>query len=87
MSLMSVTPETSQEDRSPSKDDAVRNMPPMSRTPDRSGTSVALYTMLRAPEKAFSILVHCVSPHWSIERSLDAEAPLSRLMRSKPPDM
>ena len=70
---MSVTCETFQPEMLPLKDE-FSNMPLISCTPDRSGASVALYTMLDAPRKAFSMLVHCVSPHWSIETSLEASA-------------
>ena len=60
----------------------------MSFTEERSGTSVAPYTMLAAPAKADSMLVHDMFPHWSMERSL-AALPSSppRCMRSKPPDI
>ena len=45
---MSVTCETFQEEGLPLKDDSL-NMPLMSCTSDRSGASVALYTMLAVP--------------------------------------
>ena len=63
MSDMSVTFETSQEERSPLKEEALSNMLDMSVTPERSGASPALYTMLEAPLKAFSIEAHEAVPH------------------------
>ena len=83
---MSVTDETFQDAMSPLKDDAFSNMLFVLFTPERSGASVALYTMLPAPWKAFSMPVHCVSPHWSIETRLEATPASFRLMRSRPPD-
>ena len=73
---MSVTCETFQPEMSPLKDES-SNMPLISCTPDRSGASVALYIiiiMLPVPLKALFILVHCVSPHWSMDLSLEASA-------------
>ena len=49
---MSVTVETSHPEMSPLKLVAFRNIESMSVTPDRSGVSVALYTMLDAPRNA-----------------------------------
>ena len=66
---MSVTEEMSQEDKSPSKLSALKNMNDMSVTSVKSGASVALYTMCSVPSKARSIEPHWVEPHWSIERS------------------
>ena len=45
---MSVTEETSQLERSPLKEEAPLNMRDRSSTPERSGASPALYTMLEA---------------------------------------
>ena len=60
----------------------------MSFTKDISGTSVAPYTMLVAPEKAPPIRVQDMFPHWSMERSLAAlSVSAARCMRSKPPDI
>ena len=60
---MSCTNETSQSDMSPLNEEARKNMKDMSVTPDRSGISVALYTMLDAPSNADFILVHWMAPH------------------------
>ena len=49
MPFMLVTFETSQPEMLPLKEEASPNMPDMSVTVERSGESVALYTMLRAP--------------------------------------
>ena len=88
MPAMSVTLETSQDDMSPLKEEAPLNMPAMSVTLERSGTSVALYTMLLAPLNANLIVSHRMSPHWSMETSLRAlvESP-DRLILVKSPDM
>ena len=64
---MSVTLETSHPERSPSKDFAPSNIRAVLVTPERSGTSVALLTMLAAPEKAQLRSFHWWSPHWSSE--------------------
>ena len=45
---MSVTLETSHEEMSPLKEVAWANIPDMPITPERSGTSVARYTMFAA---------------------------------------
>ena len=74
---MSVTDDTFQEDMSPLKEVAPENMFSMLVTLDRSGASVALYTILYAPLNASSIVSHCMAPHWSIERNLAAAAELS----------
>ena len=63
MPLMSVTEEVSHEDMSPLKAAVLLNMWLMSFTKDRSGTSVALYTMLVAPAKAPPILFQDMFPH------------------------
>ena len=82
---MSVTEETFHDDMSPLKEAASRNIPDMSVTRERSGTSVASYTMLEAPLKADSMVVHGVSPHWSIDASLAASGWPSSEMASRPP--
>ena len=84
---MSLMLETSQADRSPSKDEAPSNIYLMSVTRERSGTSAALYVMLDAPLNAECIDVHRESPHWSIDISLCASAWLSRRISSMSPDM
>ena len=89
MPFMSVTPETSQPERSPSNFSASRNMFCMEDTCERSGASVALYTMLDAPWNAPSIVVQVMFPHCSMDRSLSAFAVVfwPRLMPSSPPAM
>ena len=62
MDPMSVTDETVQEEMSPLKEVAPENMPLMLATEDRSGLSVALYSMLEAPLNADSIVVHPMLP-------------------------
>ena len=46
----------------------------MSVTPDRSGVSVAAYVMAEADLNALSMLVHPMSPHWSMDCSFCAFA-------------
>ena len=62
MPVMLVTDETFQDDRSPLKERAMRNMSLMSVTLDRSGASVAWYTMRPAPSNASCMVVHSVPP-------------------------
>ena len=64
---MSVTFETSHEERSPLKKAARKNMNDVSVTSERSGVSVALFTMFTAPSNADSIVDHFMVPHWSID--------------------
>ena len=60
---MSVTPETSHGEMSPLKESASANIWDMSVTPERSGTSVARYTMFVALPNAEFIDSHWMSPH------------------------
>ena len=85
---MSVTPETFHEERSPLKSSAKENMESMSVTLDRSGASVARYSMLEAPRNADSIVVHSMSPHCSMDCSFGAsgEVKVKRIF-SRPPVM
>ena len=88
MWLMSVTEEVFHPERSPLKAVALWNMYLMSFTEDRSGVSVALYTMFVAPSKARSILVHDIYPHCHMAVSIFALFESSpRRMRPKSPDM
>ena len=84
MDSMSVTDEVSHLEMSPLKEEEA-NMYLVLVTPERSGESVALYTMLEAPLNAFSMLAHPMSPHWSIETSfadVASESPRFILERS-----
>ena len=85
--IMLVTDETSQEEMSPSKEEAPWNMWRMLVTSDRSGESAARYTIDDAPSNANSIDSHCVSPHWSMDRSFAALASPLRWILVKSPDM
>ena len=88
MARMSVTAEVFQADMSPSKAAASANMSCMLVTPERSGTSVAVYTMLEAPRNALSMLDHFMSPHPSIEASFAGKAlGPSRFIRERLPVM
>ena len=88
MEDVSSTDETSQLEMSPLNEVAPSNMPDMSVTPDKLGASVALYSMLEAPWNAFAMEDHLISPHWSIEASLDAvEADLPRFILARSPVM
>ena len=69
---MSVTEETSQSEKSPSKESANQNIPDMSVTDERSGVSVARYSMFLALVNARYMDSHCISPHCSMDCSLDA---------------
>ena len=71
---MLVTEETFQEEMSPLKEEAPANICFVEATLERSGTSVALYTMPDAPLNAYSMVVHLASPHWSMDLSLAALA-------------
>ena len=85
---MSVTPETFQLEMLPLNKEARINIPLMSVTPERFGTSVALYSMLTAFLNAPFIVVHFMSPHCSIDWSLAAfAAGVERLMLSRSPEM
>ena len=62
-------------------------MKDVSVTPERSGTSVALYIMLDAPSNADAMVVHSTEPHWSMESNLAAPArSLPRWILAKSPD-
>ena len=63
VATMFATLETSHPERSPSKAATSKNMYRMLVTPERSGASVAAYSMPEAPRKAPSIVVHSMSPH------------------------
>ena len=67
--FMSVTCETSQVERLPLKLVANLNISEMSVTADRSGASVARYTMFDAPLNAPLIDSQRMSPHCSIDCS------------------
>ena len=82
---MSVTCETFQFERLPSKVMAPENMLFMSVTPERSGASVAAYPIDEAPLKADSIKTHRLEPHWSIDASLEASSWPSRCIPGKVP--
>ena len=84
---MSVTCETFQFERSPSKVRAPENMLFMSVTSERSGVSVASYRMSEAPLKADSIEAHRLVPHWSIDARLEASTWPSRCIPGKVPYM
>ena len=87
MLRMSVTDDTSQSEMSPLKDEALWNMKPVLVTRERSGVSVALYTMFDAPQNASHIDVHWAVPHWSMDTSLFATARLARWNLVMPSDM
>ena len=55
---MSVTVDTSQLEMSPLNKEARKNIKDVSVTPERSGASVALYTIRDASSNADSIVVH-----------------------------
>ena len=64
------------------------NMPDMSVTPDRSGASVALYAILKAPRNASFMLDHPASPHESMEASVSAVEPAApRFILARSPAM
>ena len=85
---MSSTCETSHPERFPLKAAASRNMLSMLGTPDRSGASDALYSMLEAPRNAEIMVVHSMSPHCSMDCSFCAfVASAPRLILSRPPVM
>ena len=65
MNCILDTSETFQDEMLPLKEEAPRNIECMSETPDRSGTSVARYSMFDAPLNMPSMLDHSMSPHWS----------------------
>ena len=78
--------ETFHLERLPLKEGVERNMWDMSSTPERSGASSALYTMLEASRNAEFMVVHSVFPHCSMERSFAAfELSPDRSIASKPP--
>ena len=88
MPLMSVTLDTSQAERLPLNEEAPRNMFDASDTPERSGESVASYTMLLAPLNADSMDDHCTEPHCSMLRSCWAlEASPARLIPARSPEI
>ena len=75
---MSVTDETSQAETLPLNTAAPENMPDMSMTLERSGESVARYSMREAPKNAFSRKRHLVAPQLSRDTSfLGSSPPLS----------
>ena len=85
---MSVTEETSHPERSPLKDWAEKNILDMSVTNDRSGASVARYTIFDAPLNACLMDSHCISPHCSIDCSFRALVPSpDKSIFVKSPDM
>ena len=69
---MSVTEETSQLERLPLKAVAPANIRVMSVTPERSGASSALYSMLEAPRNAEFMVSHSMFPHCSMDCSFAA---------------
>ena len=69
MPSMLVTEETSQPVRLPSKEAELLNMLLVLLTFDRSGASVAWYTMVEAELNALCMVVHSVSPHCSMDLS------------------
>ena len=83
---MLVTVETFQSERLPLKEEASRNMFCIEVTCDRSGASVALYSMPEAPQNAPLMEDHSMSPHWSMDASLDAvESVLPRIILERSP--
>ena len=88
MERMLVTDETFQVEMLPLKAEASANMLNMLVTPERLGTSTALYVMLEVPLNAPAMLDHSTSPHWSMDASLDAVAPVApRIIRERSPAM
>ena len=86
MSSMLVTAETFHSDRSPSNLEARLNMFSMLDTPERFGTSEALYFILDVYKNAFFMEDHSMSPHWSMDASLDAVEPvLPRIILERSP--
>ena len=77
MERMLVTDETFQVEMSPLKEEALSNIRSVRETPERSGVSVAAYTMLEASRNASCILIHSMSPHWSMDASLLGVPPVA----------
>ena len=67
----------SSREMSPLKEEASRNMFCIEVTRDKSGASAALYSMPEAPLNAPLMEDHSMSPHWSMDASLDAVEPVA----------